>query len=286
MNKCRIANISIGLNGMEFEHYTRRFDEYLEDTQSFDINISYKENDEIVLPQGRLIKKIHRWHWIITDNNKYAAFQIHPITNKVVSLIITDREWKNTELQLCHFENDLGITNGLRSYINAGEIFSYALLRYNGLVLHSSAIDYNGNAVLFSAPPGTGKSTHTALWKKYYGDSVEIINDDAPAIRFVGNVPYAFGTPWSGKTEINSNISAPLRAVVFLERADDNKIQRIEGKKAVSLMLNETKKSVFPEMMELCLDTISKIISTTPVYLLSCNISRDSVDLVKSTLNL
>ena len=68
------------------------------------------------------------------------------------------------------------------------------------------------------AVSGTGKSTHTGLWKKYYGAQVEILNDDKPAIRFEDGLPYLYGTTWSGKQERewNQNASAPLRAIFFL----------------------------------------------------------------------
>ena len=122
--------------------------------------------------------------------------------------------------------------------------------------------------------------------EKYYPGEVNIINDDTPAIRYIDNRPFVYGTPWSGKTQINENIRAPIHAIVFMEKSCDNKIARLKGAKAVSLMLGETHKSVYPEMMEITLEHINKILSQVPVYRLSCNISRDAVELTKKALGI
>ena len=73
------------------------------------------------------------------------------------------------------------------------------------MLLHSSAVVVDGYAYLFSADSGTGKSTHTGLWKQHFGDRAYIINDDKPAIRKVDGEWYVFGTPWSGKTDTSVN---------------------------------------------------------------------------------
>ena len=80
-------------------------------------------------------------------------------------------------------------------YVYTGAAFYEALLHFNGFMLHSSGIVKDGRAYLFSADPGTGKSTHTSLWQKYFGeDEAKIINDDKPAIRLVDGELYVYGT--------------------------------------------------------------------------------------------
>lgn len=287
MTQYQIANIRINVSGVESNFFHMRMKEYVaKNIQESDINITYSNADEISLPKGRTIGEAHRWTWIDTQDNKIAAYQWHPILNKNISLIEADKDFSNVRIQLCDFENSYGISNERRCFFAIGEVFHYAILKTNGLVLHSSSIDYDGNAILFSAPSGTGKSTHTQMWENTYKDKTNIINDDTPAIRFVDNVPYAFGTPWCGKTEKNKNISAPIKAIVFLQRANENEIIPLTGAWAVSLMLNEVRKSVFPELMEQSLHMINKIISNVPVYQLSCNISEEAVNLVKNTLSL
>ena len=39
-----------------------------------------------------------------------------------------------------------------------------------GFYLHSSAVELDGRAYLFSGKSGVGKSTHTRLWQQIFGD--------------------------------------------------------------------------------------------------------------------
>ena len=84
-------------------------------------------------------------------------------------------------------------------YMLTGSDFYTQLLKFRGILLHSSCVVVDGVAYAFSADSGTGKSTHTALWLKHFGDRAYMLNDDKPAIRLVGDRVYACGTPWSGK---------------------------------------------------------------------------------------
>src|SRR5574344_200786 len=59
---------------------------------------------------------------------------------------------------------------------------------YNGFFLHCSCLELNNHAFIFTAPSGTGKSTHTALWRKHFGKSVTMINDDKPIVRLENGV--------------------------------------------------------------------------------------------------
>ena len=72
-------------------------------------------------------------------------------------------------------------TEDLAEYIATGDCFAVGLLSHEGMMLHASAVEYGGQAVCFSAPPGTGKSTHTEKWVRLFGAS--ILNDDKPALR-------------------------------------------------------------------------------------------------------
>lgn len=287
MNCYSIANLKLRLENISSGYVYKRMKKYAaaEDGEC-DLTISYIRNDNIVLPEGRSIIGPHRWwNWINTPEKKYAAFQLYDVTKKAVSLMESDSEWKHVNLQLSEIDNEYGITAEDRFFTCAGDAFANFILRHNGFILHSSAIDYNGKGILFSAPSGTGKSTHTRLWKKHYG-GVRIINDDSPAIRLENGKPYVFGTPWSGKTQINDNIASPIEAIVFIDKAEKNSIAEVKGARAVALMLSEARKSVFPEMLEPELELISKVVNCVPIYHLSCNISKEAVDLVKKTLEL
>ena len=54
--------------------------------------------------------------------------------------------------------------------------------RKDTLAIHSSCIVYRDKAVLFLGESGTGKSTHTRLWRENIPEAV-LLNDDSPMIR-------------------------------------------------------------------------------------------------------
>lgn len=149
--------------------------------------------------------------------------------------------------------------------------------KYDGLFFHSSAIMFDGGAYLFSAPSGTGKSTHTSLWRKHFGQRVQMINDDKPIIRKKDGAFYVYGTPWMGKANIGANISAPLKAVFLLERDSRNYVEKISAGKAFAKLLEATLISRKQERMSRLLELYDEIFSVIPLYSLHCTISDEAV---------
>lgn len=96
------------------------------------------------------------------------------------------------------------------------------LLFYDGLMLHASYIDYNGRAILFSADPGTGKSTQADLWKKYAG--AEILNGDRAILRLTDNGWLVHGNPACGSSDICVNKCVPLDTIAFLKQSPVNRV--------------------------------------------------------------
>ena len=79
-------------------------------------------------------------------------------------------------------------------YSCAGAEFYMKLLKHQGFMIHASAVEKEGKAYLFSAPSGTGKSTHAQLWRQTFkGEPIRIINDDKPAVCLQNGVFYACG---------------------------------------------------------------------------------------------
>lgn len=146
--------------------------------------------------------------------------------------------------------------------------FSAQLAGFNGIVLHGSAIVYNGNGYIFSGNSGIGKSTHTQLWQRYFGDdAVTVLNDDKPAIRVIKGKPYVYGTPWCGDSYVNTNDSAPLRAVVFLDKADNNTVQLITNTvDKVYKLIEQSKRKYEQQDLNKILSVIDQLINTVDFY--------------------
>ena len=163
-------------------------------------------------------------------------------------------------------------------YMYTGSLFHRLLLQHNGCMLHSSAVVVDGYAYLFSADSGTGKSTHTELWLKHFGDRAFIINDDKPSLRLEEGQWYVYGTPWSGKYNINVNAKAKLGAIVFLERSKNNWIELLEIKEAIPLFFAQTVRVMGKEEnMDLVLEKMEQLLTSSAIYKMGCNISDDAV---------
>ncbi len=156
-------------------------------------------------------------------------------------------------------------------YLSTGSSFYRQLLDFDGMLLHSSAVMVDGKAYLFTAPCGTGKSTHTQLWLRLFGDRAKILNDDKPALRLEQGVWYAYGTPWSGKTDQNINARVPLAGICVLGRGAENKIMPYGGAKAVHDILEQTARSADAGFMVKLLELLDKLVTAVPVWKLECN---------------
>lgn len=173
-------------------------------------------------------------------------------------------------------------------YILTGFDFSRELISFDGFCLHASAVGLDGKAVLFSGPCGTGKSTHARLWREVFGRDKEVIviNDDKPALRLIRDEVYVYGTPWSGKSHLHTNIKMPLQAIVFLKQAEKNEIRRLTNKEAVQMLVYQSlRPDRDTEKMEKLLSLLDRLLVRTPVYQLDCTVSHEAVRLVYNEIN-
>ena len=196
----------------------------------------------------------------LTDTNEEPVFTLNISIDKITEL---QKNYQHLSLE------DL-------EYIFLGQLFYRYILKHNGILLHSSCVVKDNKAYLFSAPSGTGKSTHTTLWLKEFTDAY-ILNDDKPAIIYKDNILYAAGTPFSGKHDISKNLLVPIGGICFLERSENNWIKEIDQKQAIFEILNQTERVPYEEDMNLILDHISNIVNNTTIYKMGCNISKEAV---------
>lgn len=165
-------------------------------------------------------------------------------------------------------------------YMATGYNFYRQLPDFDGMLLHSSAVMMDGRAYLFSATSGTGKSTHTALWRSTFGeDRAQIINDDKPAIRLEDGVWYAYGTPWSGKATTSLNVRVPIAGICMLRRGEENKIEPFTGPKAVFEIMDQTLRLKNGEYRSRLLQVVDQLVEKVPVYKLYCNMDPEAARL-------
>ena len=148
-----------------------------------------------------------------------------------------------------------------------------ALLPYDVLLFHGSAVAVDGEAYLFIAPSGTGKSTHTRLWRELFGERAVMVNDDKPLVHVSASGVTIYGTPWDGKHHLSRNIAVPLRAVCVLERAEENRIAPITAVEAFSSLLRQSYRYESEEEEQRALLLLDLLTQQVGLYRLGCNMT-------------
>lgn len=119
--------------------------------------------------------------------------------------------------------------------------FAEWILDKDAFLLHASLIDVEGEGVAFSAPSGTGKTTHTLLWQRLLGENMTVINGDKPIIRFFENekYPIGYGTPWNGKERLGTDGKTPIKHFCFIERCDTNCCEKVNPADVLDLFFKQ-----------------------------------------------
>lgn len=185
----------------------------------------------------------------------------------------TDIRLKFTEESIINLHSKMSPerTFGDAEELGVSSEFNRAVLKFNTLFVHSSALVCNGKAYLFSADSGVGKSTHTRLWLKAFGDKVHIMNDDKPVVRIYDDRIIAYSTPFDGGSGIALNEAYPLGAIIFIERGKDNSIRVPNSAEIISNLFFSTAHRLGKEKVELMLNNFEKLIERTKFYILTCN---------------
>ena len=161
-----------------------------------------------------------------------------------------------------------GFPRDLYCYMESGCRFYANLLCFQGMMLHASAVVYDGRAYLFSGDSGVGKSTHTKLWQTILGeDRALIINDDKPALRYLDRQWFAYGTPWCGKDGININMKVPVAGICFLKRGEENSIRRLTKQEAsFSVVAQTVRRFRNEELLDRMLALVEQLTGDIPIY--------------------
>lgn len=148
--------------------------------------------------------------------------------------------------------------------------------------IHTSTIVCKDRAVLFLGESGTGKSTHTRLWRENI-EGAHLLNDDSPIIHSTAE---AYGSPWSGKTPCYRNLHYPIAAIVRLSQAPHNRMRRLSALEALGALLPSCPPSFAydEQLQDAVCETLSQLISTVPVYHLECLPNAEAAELSYSTI--
>ena len=147
----------------------------------------------------------------------------------------------------------------------------------NKFLLHGAVVAWKQDGYIFTAPSGTGKTTHVRLWEKYLGSDVEIINGDKPILEVLEDEIIAYGTPWAGKERLQKNSCVPVKGICFLKQSEKNIIHELSKKDALFLLLPQVYIMSDSQKAGRTLELFDKMLEKVPVYEFGCNISEQAV---------
>lgn len=136
------------------------------------------------------------------------------------------------------------------------------------LLFHGSVVAVDGVAYLFTAKSGTGKSTHTRLWRREFGDRAIMVNDDKPLLKIAEEGVLVCGTPWDGKHRLNTNCMLPLKAICILERGEENRIQPVSAAEALPMLMQQSHR---PHDLGRYMELLDRLTRKVNFYRMQCN---------------
>ena len=147
----------------------------------------------------------------------------------------SDLEFERREMKKEHISHE----NGALEMFALHRKMSECMLRFDTFLMHGAVVACGNDAFLFTAESGTGKTTHIRKWTENRKD-VRIVNGDKPYIRVTEDSAIACGSPWRGKENYGENMMVPLRAIVLMERGENNSMEEIPFEEAFPFLLHQT----------------------------------------------
>jgi hypothetical protein len=199
-----------------------------------------------------------------------------------IEILPTDADFKKSkqiydEMKKARGEREKILSDVQYEKFTLHRLISDELLKRGVLLTHGSAVCVDGEVYLFTARSGVGKSTHTALWMEHFGERAIMINDDKPYLKPSENGVLVYGSPWSGVYHRDTNTSAPLKAIIKLERGEDNILKKISAPEMFMELYKASVKGENPDETKKIAALESQILSAVPSFSLKCDISEDAV---------
>ena len=253
--------------------------DFISSEEQFEYSVVIDVVDQLSPPKGELVytelsKSIYNYN---TEYIRYDGY-------------VSDG-WESAYMRICNSERyksvqikRSSVPNKIESKILARSMeLEHVLALNQGIILHASYIEYQGKAILFTAPSGTGKSTQAELWGKYY--KAKLINGDRAAIRVLDDGIYVWGVPFSGMSFVTQNIKLPLAAIVYLTQSPINSVLQLLGAKAFRRIWEGCSINVwYDEDIQNCSQTVTEIVNQVPIVFLGCTPDKRAVDILHHEL--
>ena len=200
------------------------------------------------------------------------------VTNKSADIDIRITE-ADIDIDRKEYEANYDILDPWEGFLEVStlcRLVTTKFIEFDTIMLHGAAVAYNQQSYIFSAPSGTGKTTHAIKWLRNLPGTF-MVNGDKPFIKFLqeGNV-LVCGSPWAGKETIYTNTMVPLKAIIFMERAEENRIEQISFLQAFSFLLQQVYHPEDADKMRKTLHLMQRLQETVNFYRFRCNNFKDN----------
>lgn len=144
---------------------------------------------------------------------------------------------------------------------------------------HSVTMEQDGRVILLSAPSGTGKTTHSELWRKHFG--ARVINGDYAFLEAKEDETVFHGTPFSGSSPYHEEGEWRVDDIVFIKQAPYNRATRLSGRAAY---INFIENAFIPrwdkEKTTAVLALIERTLKNVRVWQLECTPDREAAEVL------
>ena len=155
----------------------------------------------------------------------------------------------------------------------------------DAFIMHAATFDVHGMGVALCAHSGVGKTTHLIRWKSFLGDRMTVVNGDKPIIRFMGGVPVAFGTPWSGKENLGENTKTPIKHICFIERSTANFVEKIGKTDVLEKIFNQVyMPRTNPLAAAKTLELVDLMLEVCELWIIHCNMDMDAGEIAYKSI--
>jgi hypothetical protein len=272
-----IAGLKLRLS-YHFERYLKdNIEKYQITSDAFDYEIKVTLTEDIAFPPYPTLT--HKNPYVCYhQNQRYIYSKNHE--GHIQSMMVHDLDYQKTEI----FINPKLVKDPAETeYVLISVVFLEIAQRNKYLPIHASAILYQDEVILISAPSQTGKSTHARFWKEAYPE-VLFLNDDKPLIKYENNMFYVYGSPFSGKTSVNQNIKKKLKSIVFIEQGKIDQVEFMSVKEKIEELMRNILRPEDSKLWDQVTHELTKLIDEIPIYKLKATKSISAVHKIHQVL--
>jgi hypothetical protein len=203
--------------------------------------------------------------WRVHGHGRLFLYRFPAAPGGVARAVAIDRRRRRGRLYLPPSAEDARRGSAL-AYPLDELLFQHHLARAGALVVHACGVRVGGGALLFCGRSGAGKTTMARLWRRHRPSAV-VLSDDRAVVRWRGDRPWIYGTPWHGSGRYASPRGAPLRAIFFLRQSRRTRVRALPAGRAGAGLFARC----FPPLWEAegvgtVLQTCARLLSSIPCY--------------------